>query len=58
MKRGKGNVPEFAKFMNKKSRKAKNEWEEETTIDNRRDSNTTAKGQSMKNSNVSHRTCK
>lgn len=55
MKRGKGNVPEFAKFMNKKSGKAN--VREEVSSENR-DSNTTAKGQSMKNSNVSHRTCK
>ena len=54
MKRGKGNIPEFAKFMNNKNNKA-NEREESSGT---RDSNTTAKGQSMKNSNVSQRTCK
>ena len=56
MKRGKGNVPDFAKYMNKE----KKEREKADRIEDsgHRDSNTTAKGQSMKNSNVSHRTCK
>lgn len=54
MKRGKGNVPEFAKYMNKKKEKERVERKEDSGY---RDSNTSAKGQNMKNSNVSHRTC-
>ena len=54
MKRGKGNVPEFAKYMNKKKEKDRAERIEDSDY---KSSNTSAKGQNMKNSNASHRTC-
>ena len=57
MKRGKGNVPEFAKFMNKKNNKANERAEKSSESEASRFDNNSAKGQSMKNSNASHRTC-
>ena len=55
MGKGRGNAPSFARFMNKdrgvKNSKGPQAESGSTRVDD------SAKGQSMKNSNASHRTC-
>lgn len=53
MKRSKGNIPNFAKYINKGTNKANSR-----DLSDKAGDESGAKGQSMKNSNMSHRTCK
>lgn len=54
MGKGRGNTPSFARFMNK-SNKGNNKFNNSESVKEVIDNS--AKGQSMKNSNASHRTC-